>query len=238
MLKRTLRKIVIGLGTAAATLSLVAVNVPSSSAATTCTLQGSLPSKIVINKRDVVVHSKLSGSGNCKPKGGEFWGADANLDGPQGLEDLAMWEKIGEQYRFDFWAYYVTPGSYSLRDGEAFIIDADYNDVPVKWKNSSTKIKFGSRVVSTKSSRKGSKVTVSATSQRYTSDAKYKAYKTKVYLQRKTKSAKSYSAYKTLTSKSTGKVSYSYSTKKKYSFRFVIKDASSVWGSTSASSYR
>ncbi|QDP97713.1 hypothetical protein FOE78_18970 [Microlunatus elymi] len=238
MLQRTLRKIAIALGATTAGISLIAVNVPSSSAATTCTLQGSLPSKIVINKRDVIVHSKLSGSGDCKPKGGGFSYAAANLDGPQGAEDFAYWDRIGDSERFDFWAYDITPGSYTLRDGDAWVYDADYNDVPVKWKATSTKIKFGSRVISTKSSRKQAKVTVSATAQRYTADEKYKSYKTKVYLQRKTKNAKSYSAYKTLTSSATGKISYSYSTKKQYRYRFVIKDAASVCGSTSASTYR
>lgn len=65
-----------------------------------------------------------------------------------------------------------------------------------------------------------------------------KAYKTTVYLQRKTKTAKSYKTYKTLKSSSSGKISYSYTSGKAYDYRLVITDASGVWGTTSTTSYR
>ena len=114
---------------------------------------------------------------------------------------------------------------------------ADYDQVPVHWTATKTSIRYGSKIsIATK--RSGHKVTVSGVAKKYTTAEEYKAYKTKVSLQRKSKTAKTYRGFKTLTASSSGKVSYSYSTTSKYDYRLVIKDASGVWGSTSAVSYR
>jgi hypothetical protein len=233
-----LRRVVAGVAVAVtAATGLVAATTDSSSAASTCTLKASLPSKVVINKSSVTFYSTLSGSGNCRPVRGEFYGANAYFDGPDGIEDLPYWDNLGDKYRFDFYAYVGNPGTYRLEDGDALIWTADYDEVPVRWTSTKTSIRYGSKLsVATK--RNGRKVTISGTAKKYTWLADYRAYKTTVYLQRRSKGSKTYKAYKTLKSNSSGKVSYSYNTKSKYYYRLVIKNTAGVWGSTTAGSYR
>lgn len=235
---RALRRAIAGTAIAVMTAAgLVASSTDTASATSSCTLKGSLPSKVVINKSNVTFYSTLSGTGNCRPSGGEFYGADAYFDGPNGTEDFPMWDSVGQRYRFDFYAFEGHPGTYRLQDGEALIWTADYDEVPVYWTSTRTSIRYGSKV-SVATARSGRKVTISGTAKKYTAYEGYKAYKTTVYLQRRTRSSKTYKAYKTLKSSSSGRISYSYNNKAKYYYRLVIKDASGVWGTSSAGSYR
>lgn len=232
--RRTLAAAAIAITAAA---GLVGAHSTPAAATAACTLKGSLPSKVVINKSNVTFYSTLRGSGNCKPSGGEFDGADAYLDGPNGTEDIPMWDSIGQTYRFDFYAYEGHPGTYTLRDGEAFIWTADYDAVPVYWTSTKTSIRYGSKA-SVATTRSGRRVTISGTAKRYTTYEGYKPYKTTVYLQRRTKSSKTYKAYKTLKTNASGKVSYSYNNRARYYYRLVIKDTAGVWGATTPGSYR
>lgn len=233
-LRRTVAAAAIAVTAAA---GFVGAQTTQAAATSACTLKASLPSKVVINKSNVTFYSKLSGSGNCKPSGGEFDGADAYFDGPNGTENFPMWDRIGQAYRFDFYAYEGHPGTYTLRDGEAMIWTADYDEVPVHWTSTKTSIRYASKI-SLATKRSGRKVTISGTAKKYTAYEGYKAYKTTVYLQRRAKGSKAYKAYKTLKTNSSGKVSYSYNNKKRYHYRLVIKNAAGVWGATTPGSYR
>lgn len=233
-----LRRTIAGVAIATtAAIGIVASTTDPAAAVSSCTLKGSLPSKVVINKSNVTFYSTLSGSGNCKPVGGEFADASAYFDGPDGTADYAFWDAVGDKYRFDIWAWQGHPGTYALRDGDALIWDADYNDVPIRWTTTKTVIRYAS-LLSVATQRSGRKVTISGTAKKYTAFDGYGAYKTTVYLQRRAKSTKTYRTIKTLKSSSSGKISYSYSTTSRYFYRLVIKDSSSVWGATSARSYR
>jgi hypothetical protein len=214
-----------------------AIAAPAASAASGCVMSGTLPAKIVINKADVIFYSTLRANAGCSGFGD--LDADADFDGPQGLSDLAYWTKAGDRYRFDQFAFMTHAGTYRLEDGTALLFDADFNQVPVTWTTTKTSMRFGSRIISVATSRKlTTHIKVSAKVQRYSTAQKYVGDHTTVYLQRRASTWKSYHAYKTLKATSSGAVSYSYKTRNKYHYRFVVKDASTVWGSTSASSYR
>lgn len=88
----------------------------------------------------------------------------SDLYGPDGQEAVLIYDPAYDG-AVDYWDVYdfsVRPGTYYLRDGQAW--DADYNDVPVG--DDTTVVKFGSSL-GTATARYGSKVKVTVTARRY-----------------------------------------------------------------------
>jgi hypothetical protein len=208
----------------------------ASAASTGCTLSGTLPSKININKSDVIFYSTLKATRACYGYGHPD--ASAHFDGPEGLSDDPMWDNFGDRYRFDQFAYATKPGTYKLEDFDALLFDDDFNQIPVHSKTTTTSIRFGSYISKLTTTRtQTTHVTVSSRVHRYTDQDEYSGYRTTVRLQRRAKGA-TWRPFKKFTSSSTGLVTYSYRTTHKYHYRMVVAATSSVWGSTSRSVYR
>ncbi len=194
-------------------------------------LSGSLPAKVSLNRSDTTFRSVLSASG-CDNVDWSNSTVSARFDGPQGLFDYASWTGPGSSYIFDAWYFDTAPGPYTLSDN-TYLVDSNFTQVPVTWVNTSTSIRFSSRVASLATTWSRSNVVAfSGKIQRYTTDGSYVGYYTTYELQRHTTTSPVWKPFKTLKSHASGAIVYSYTTSAKYYYRILVRDVTTVWGVT------
>lgn len=212
---------------AALTLPLVAgaalATAPTASAAAQCTL--SAPAKVAIAKPYTVIN--LTAKGACtRSNGFATWDLVHSYYGPS---DMALFDGTTK----DTWAIYDWEhlGSYTWTPDWA--TDGDYNDQSQNSVRTSVRLKSYSAV---SVSRKGSKVTVKTQTNRYGITARKTIVHAKApsVIQYRTPGTSTWRNLKNVTSNSSGKGSYTYTSKAKRDYRLVTKDTSTVWGSTSA----
>ena len=135
-----------GLGVAAA---------PTASAETACQYFADLPAKVSVDRPELRFAVPLRG---CE--GYMDW-AGANVYGPQGLNDMLLYDGT----RTDYWYVYdwdTPPGVYDTADGDGYTLDG--TEQP--WRGDTSIVKFASRS-GVSATRSGSRVTINALATRY-----------------------------------------------------------------------
>lgn len=218
----------------AAVLALGVTGLPAATAAhsasqpaKSCAVSISLPSKVVVDR--YYREHKVTLNDPCKRvayAGSELFGSKT------GWEDSFVFE--GSR-RTDYWDVYdwaITPGTYKTRDSQAF--DKDFE--PISVKESSTKVKYGSRA-DLSTSRSGNKVTFSVDVKAYSPS--YETFRpwtaSKVVVQKKVGST--WTWFRTVPMKG-GKGTVSATAKSKATYRVVVTEDWARWGSTSKTATR
>jgi hypothetical protein len=203
-----------------------------------CQAYGDVPSKLVVNQDDEILHSTLHGVVGCSGYGYDMWGASAYLDGPEGAQDYLSWGNFGDSYRIDLYGFDVTPGVYRVEDGEVDLYDQDFNQIPTDWSPRSMNVRFEGRVNHFWVTHSGLKVTVTGRTERFKPYSGFVGYTHKpVAVQRQLLGGNHWTTFATATSNSSGNVSYSYYTSAKWVYRLYFASSTSVWSDVSSTKY-
>ncbi len=219
--------------------SLVMVVLPSQSAhaAGECIAYATLPARISINVDDTIVRSTLASVSGCR--GWDFYGADANFDGPDGQADWLFWDAFGTSTRMDLWSWANSPGTYVIEDATVDIEDSNFNQIPVVWQNRYTSIRFSGHLWSFTAGHANGVTNLRAQAAHYSAWDNNVGYNhVWVMMQRRPLNSSTWSTFGGRYTSSTGWVSYSYRTSQHYVYRLAFRDHPWVWGATSVALYR
>jgi hypothetical protein len=137
----------------------------------------------------------------------------------------------------------IRPGTYVTQGGTANASDLDYNPVPASFVNSSTIIKFAGRVALAGSRSSSNRVTLTATSRKWTPFHDYLTTPYKyVDFQRYVPATSAHKAYwgtiRRAMTNSRGTYSFYFYLARRYSYRVLLEESSVAFGSASGSLYR
>jgi len=141
---------------------LAALLVPSSGAAASasCTAWGTLPARVALGPHGATIRTTLHGTAGCRP-GSLDNGGTATLAGPGRRGDAPMrWGRFGDSDAVTYYAAIERPGTYRLAGGEVQVYDADEVRVPFRWHETSTVVKYRSRITHVAVGRGGVTATV------------------------------------------------------------------------------
>jgi hypothetical protein len=211
---------------AAALGAAALVVVPGSGAgsATSCLAWASLPARVTLGARPVVVHTTLRGTAGCRPVTADA-GSSGVLNGPgPSTQDFPLrWDSLGATDTATFYLSLSRPGTYRISDGDLQVYDARYIRIPSQWRSTSTAVKYAGRFAGV--ARRGA--TVHATLQ-YQTAYGWRAH-THVLVALQRRDAGAWHTVARTRSSSSGAVNLRASSG---SYRLVSAATGVVWGST------
>ena len=158
-------------------------------------------------------------------------------------QTFEYWSESGPTDTLTLFDSQIRPGTYVTQGGTANANDLGYNPVPASFVNNSTVIKFAGRVALAGTRSSSNRVTLTATSRKWTPFGGYLTTPYKyVDFQRYVPATSTHKAYwgtvRRAMTNSRGAYSFSFYLAKRYSYRVLLEESSVAFGSASGSLYR
>lgn len=212
------------LGAAAlAVAALVTIPASGAGAGTGCVAQASMPSRIALGARPVVLRATLVGTPACAGVQTDN-GGTATLVGPGGSStDYPMlWTHLGAQDTATFYLGLTQLGTYRISSGNLQTYDARYLHIPYTWTPTATTVKYYGRFAGT--SRSGA--TMRTTLQYYSSTGWHAHSGIDVVLQRQSAGSNTWTDVARTRSAASGGVAFRIGSGR---YRVLSATSTNVW---------